>query len=76
MKKIYLYDFDNCIIKGDVTEGFLNYYIGIPEYLFLIGKANTSTYQAFQEYNENYWRQYENFNTNAFTLPLSLLKDN
>jgi len=72
----FLYDFDNCIMKGDITEGFPNNYIGIPEYLYAIGKANTSIYKTFQDYNETYYLQEKKFNTDAYTFPLSITDEN
>lgn len=76
MRKLFLYDLDNCIIKGDITEGTPGLYEGIVKYLYSMGKAETNVFPTFEEYETVYIERFLRFDTSSLEQPFTMTPSN
>jgi hypothetical protein len=70
-EKILCSDCDGVLVKGDITEGS-KYYPGIVEYLYSIGQVKSEKYPTFKDYNDEYFRKIDRYDTSGFCLPYEI----
>ena len=69
--KILCSDCDGVLVKGDITEGS-KYFPGIVEYLYSIGQVKSEKYPTFKDYNDEYFRKIDRYDTSGFCLPYEI----